>query len=109
MKRIGMILAAAALVAALGQTAFAQRHGCGVVVDGELSRLGLDRSSVGNMTLRGLYHNLLETNAPRGYLARMRPQSCKSGYLYMEFGAVCHLAQVYTRGDCRIKDVPHYW
>lgn len=109
MKRIGIILAVAALSAAFGQTASAQRHRCGSAISGELGRLGLDRSSVGNMTLRGMYHNLLETNAPRGYLARMRPEPCKVGYLYMEFGAACHRAQVYTRGDCRIKDVPHYW
>lgn len=46
---------------------------------------------------------------PDGHRFYGRPPSCKDGNVAIELYTSCHIDDVYSQGDCRVKGIPHVW
>lgn len=84
------------------------RHGnCNAVVDGEITRLNIDRTDITSIELDRRTQSTQGDEVVVGYNAWVRLNSCK-GALIVALDKSCRVRQVYTRSECRIDGVKHF-
>jgi hypothetical protein len=99
------ILAAGMML--VGSAARAQQNVCQDNIEQVLSEHGVKLSDVANPTWQT--QRWYDNGPVSGYQFHGQPGSCSSGSLHIMITTGCHIADMYTVGDCMIDGIPRYW
>jgi hypothetical protein len=107
----GIVVAMVTLALASHQAIAAEGHACREQVARLLLNYGLDIDKMKDLQwYEDTYQTPEGTSVIDGYRVYATPDSCKAGDVVMRvlsFG--CHIVDVHSRGDCRVKGMPYMW
>ncbi|WP_282607621.1 hypothetical protein [Pelagibius sp. Alg239-R121] len=107
LRRTSTALLTGALILATAFPAAARFNECLPEVEHKLAELGVDESTIRQISILPRRQPGQSVNTIVGYDATVSFKNCR-GHLAIDMNRACHVRQVYSRNECSFPGVPSY-